>query len=34
MRSLPRGNVSPFVGSFDDPDFNNVHHEVTFPAWK
>lgn len=34
MKGLPRGNVSPAVGDFDEPDFNNVHHEIMFPAWK
>ena len=34
MKSLPHGDVSPVVGDFDDPDFNNVHHEITFPTWE
>ena len=34
MKGLPPGNVSPVVGDLEDPDFNNVHHEITFPAWE
>jgi hypothetical protein len=31
MRSLPEGLSCRHAGSFDDPDFNNVHIEYTYP---
>jgi hypothetical protein len=31
MASLPSGLVCHNKGSFDDPDFNNVHLEIVFP---
>jgi hypothetical protein len=32
MRGLPEGMVCRHAGSLDDPDFNNVHVEVRYPA--
>jgi len=32
MVSLPDGLVCHYQGSLDDPDFNNVHVEIRFPA--
>ena len=32
MASLPDGLACSLRGSFDDPDFNNVHIEIQFPA--
>ena len=32
MPSLPGGLVCRHKGSLDDPDFNNVHVEIQFPA--
>jgi hypothetical protein len=32
MNSLPAGLICHHRGSLDDPDFNNVHIEIEFPA--
>lgn len=32
MKSLPTGMVCHHAGDLDDPDFNNVHVEITLPA--
>ena len=32
MKGLPAGGVCRHAGSLDDPDFNNVHVEVVWPA--
>lgn len=32
MKSLPAGGVARHGGSVDDPDFNNVHVEIVWPA--
>lgn len=34
MSSLPAGMLCSHRGDLDDPDFNNVHVEVTWPAGK
>jgi hypothetical protein len=34
IKGLPRGHVSPVLGNFDDLNFNNVHHEISFPEWQ
>src|SRR5205814_7828395 len=31
MKALPPGGVCRHGGSFDDPDFNNVHVEIAWP---
>jgi hypothetical protein len=33
MKTLPRGMTCHHAGDLDDPDFNNVHVEITPPAW-
>jgi hypothetical protein len=32
MKTLPRGMICHHAGHLDDPDFNNVHIEITLPA--
>ena len=32
MNALPSGMVCHYQGDLDDPDFNNVHVEIKFPA--
>lgn len=32
MKSLPEGGTCRHAGSEDDPDFNNTHVEITWPA--